>query len=108
MEKIWAVGTATCGTTRELVWTDGGDPSRPPWEGFGEDWIDCNTEENARLVAAAPKLQKALCDLLDRYLFLVNSGDAGYWDPETESEVIAARSALKEASTPPAPAVPQA
>lgn len=36
----------------------------------------------------------ALQSLLDRYLELANSGDAGFWDPEEEPEVIAARAAL--------------
>jgi hypothetical protein len=35
----------------------------------------------------------ALQSLLDRYLELANSGDAGFWDPEEEPEVIAARAA---------------
>jgi hypothetical protein len=37
---------------------------------------------------------EALQALLDHYLSLVNSGDAGNWDPEAEEVVIAARAAL--------------
>lgn len=33
--------------------------------------------------------------LLSHYVSLVNSGDAGNWNPETEPEVIAARAELK-------------
>lgn len=33
--------------------------------------------------------------LLDHYLELVNSGDAGTWDPETEEPVIRLRRALQ-------------
>ena len=40
------------------------------------------------------KLKKALTALLDRYVGLVNCGDCGNWNPETEEEVIAARAAL--------------
>jgi hypothetical protein len=40
-------------------------------------------------------LKIALRGLLVRYLELVNSGDAGYWDPELEGPVVAARWALK-------------
>jgi pimeloyl-ACP methyl ester carboxylesterase len=37
----------------------------------------------------------ALRDLLDRYVSLVESGDAGHWDAEEEPVVIAARAALR-------------
>lgn len=50
---------------------------------------------NAHLIAAAPSMYKALDNLLTRYLALVNSGDCGFWDAETEPEVIATRAALK-------------
>ncbi len=39
-------------------------------------------------------LRQALQALLKRYVELVNSGDAGNWDPEAEPEVIAARQVL--------------
>lgn len=52
---------------------------------------------NARLIAAAPCLLEALTRLLDRYTGLVNCGDCGFWDPETEDEVIAARAAISKA-----------
>lgn len=42
-----------------------------------------------------PTLVKALEGLLDHYVQLVNSGDAGNWDPEKEPVVIAARHALR-------------
>lgn len=38
---------------------------------------------------------EALQALLTRYTNLINSGDAGFWDPETEQVVIDARAALK-------------
>lgn len=37
---------------------------------------------------------EALKGLLERYVGLVNSGDAGFWDPETEQEVATARAAI--------------
>lgn len=40
------------------------------------------------------RLRNALDGLLERYTGLVNSGDAGFWDPENEPVVIAARKAL--------------
>jgi hypothetical protein len=47
-------------------------------------------EAKTRIEAA----EQALRDLLDRYTALVNCGDCGNWNPETEPEVIAARRAL--------------
>ena len=45
------------------------------------------------------QLTNALQGLLDRYLELVNSGDAGNWNPEKEPQVIAARVALGKKPT---------
>jgi hypothetical protein len=42
---------------------------------------------------------KALDNLLNRYVGLVNSGDAGNWDPEQEQEVRDARAVLKTYKT---------
>jgi hypothetical protein len=39
-------------------------------------------------------LRRALVGLLDRYVGLVESGDAGFWDAEKEQCVINARDAL--------------
>lgn len=48
-----------------------------------------------RLKAKAETRRKALQELLARYVGLVNCGDCGFWDPETEKEVKAARRALQ-------------
>lgn len=40
------------------------------------------------------RLRTALTGLLDRYCDLVNSGDCGFWNPEDEKSVKAARRAL--------------
>lgn len=48
-----------------------------------------------------PLLIKALRELLDHYVGLVNSGDAGNWDPEKEGEVAQARAALRLANVAP-------
>jgi len=39
-------------------------------------------------------LELALEELLETYCELVNCGDCGSWDPETDSEVISAREVL--------------
>lgn len=59
---------------------------------FSDNW-----RNDARLIAAAPDLFEALTGLLEHYLSLANSGDAGFWDPEKEAQVIAARSAIAKA-----------
>jgi hypothetical protein len=45
-------------------------------------------------------LVKALDGMVNMYADLVNSGDAGFWDPEKVDEVIAARDALRSVGTP--------
>ena len=57
---------------------------------------DEDFQANAALIAAAPCLLSALEGILDRYTGLVNSGDAGNWDPEDEDVVKQARAAIKK------------
>jgi hypothetical protein len=52
-----------------------------------------------RAVAERAELLTALQGTLDRWIDLVNSGDAGNWDPETEPHVIAARAAISKATS---------
>lgn len=59
--------------------------------------LDPDHLENANLIASAPDLLEALEGLLDRYTQLINCGDCGNWDPETEKDVIAARAAIHKA-----------
>nr|WP_155997860.1 hypothetical protein [Ochrobactrum sp. UNC390CL2Tsu3S39] len=69
----------------------------------GELWNDvaplteAEAKANAHLIAAAPELYYALTALINRYVSLVRSGDADFWDPEAEEEVINARDALAKA-----------
>lgn len=53
------------------------------------DWVLWKDAE-ARIAT----LETALAMLLKRYVDLINCGDCGHWDPETDLEVITARSAL--------------
>lgn len=54
-------------------------------------------EANARLISAAPDMYEALKAFLKYYVGFVNSGDAGFWDPEKDEIVINARAALSKA-----------
>lgn len=60
---------------------------------------DAEMEATARLIASAPDLLEALKGMTEHYAALVNSGDCGSWDPETEAEVIAARAAIAKAES---------
>ena len=48
-----------------------------------------------KLEADLAACREALTALLNRYVGLVNSGDAGFWNPEEEVEVQQARAALR-------------
>lgn len=51
---------------------------------------------SGRVQAVAEQLATAASTHLERYVALVNSGDAGNWNPETEAHVVALRQALAE------------
>lgn len=58
-------------------------------------WTVCipiHTDEEVKTLQN--ELRSALEGLLDHYVALVASGDAGFWNPEEEPQVIAARAAL--------------
>jgi hypothetical protein len=50
-----------------------------------------------RAVNSHADLLAALKDMAVRYTALVNCGDCGNWDPETEPQVVAAREAIAKA-----------
>ena len=56
--------------------------------------------DRARLIAAAPDMWAALQSMVGHYVELAESGDAGFWDPNTEPEVVAARAAIAKAEPP--------
>lgn len=56
-------------------------------------------EADAILIAAAPDLLEALETFVAEYVDLVQSGDAGFWNPEHEPKVIMARKAIAKART---------
>lgn len=69
----------------------------PPNLYFAEGMTEAEIDANGYLMAAARETTAALQVLLHRYVTLASSGDCGFWDPETEPEVIAARAALAKA-----------
>jgi len=65
--------------------------------GVGRIAHDLTPHPDAILIAAAPDLLSALNGLLQMYVAFINSGDAGNWNPEDESQVKAARAAIAKA-----------
>lgn len=59
--------------------------------------MDFINEEDAKLISAAPELLAALMKFTEDYVEMVNSGDCGFWDPENEAKVKAARAAIAKA-----------
>jgi len=53
-------------------------------------------ERELAAVREAERLTAALRGLTEHYVAMVNSGDCGFWNPEEEPEVIAARAALQQ------------
>ena len=70
---------------------------------ISDAWPNGNirTEANAAFIVKSvnnhEKLLDALMGLTEMYVEMVDSGDCGNWDPETDNEVIAAREAIKQA-----------
>lgn len=62
------------------------------WE---RDSMNAHTGAN-RLGDQRDNAHRALQGLVDHYTRLVNSGDAGNWDPEQEPVLVAARTSLRD------------
>lgn len=60
--------------------------------------LNANAEFIVRACNSHDALLEALRRMLGRYVELVNCGDCGSWNPETEAEVIAARAAIARAT----------
>lgn len=58
---------------------------------------DEEIEATMALLESSPALFEALKQFVSEYVALINSGDCGNWDPETEEKVIKARAALSSA-----------
>ena len=56
-----------------------------------------HSRDDALFYAAAPDMYEALKTFVAEYVDFVESGDAGFWDPEKEAKVIAARAAIAKA-----------
>lgn len=59
--------------------------------------IASRLEANANLIAAAPELYEALENQLKNWIELIESGDAGFWNPDDDEHVIAMRKVLAKA-----------
>jgi hypothetical protein len=54
-------------------------------------------ESDERIRKAAPQLLDALEEITEMYCAMINSGDCGNWNPETDKEVIKSRAAIAAA-----------
>lgn len=77
------------------------DEKRDVWSYSAELVRDYASAAIAAQQAAPAAMAKALSDLLEMYVAMVNSGDAGNWNPELEPEVKAARAAFASLPVPP-------
>ena len=57
-------------------------------------------QDKAELLERITRLEEALEGTVKWIVHLADSGDAGFWDVEKQSEIIAARAALKKESKP--------
>ena len=70
------------------------------------EWIKCNklnalqSQEIIALKARIKRLEEALEGTVKWIVRLADSGDAGLWNPEEQSEIIAAKAALKKEAKP--------
>lgn len=64
-------------------------------KGFGPDRDE--RDANAHLIASAPDIYEALEKQLKNWIELIESGDAGHWDPEEDAHVISMRAVLAKA-----------
>ena len=58
------------------------------------------SRDKAELLERIKRLEEALEGTVKWIVHLADSGDAGFWDVEKQSEIIAARAALKKESKP--------
>ena len=58
------------------------------------------SRDKVELLARIKQLEEALEGTVKWIVHLADSGDAGFWDVEKQSEIIAARAALKKESKP--------
>ena len=58
---------------------------------FIEDALEKGLAAMEQMVEALRDVTDCLSDMTEHYVRLAGCGDCGFWDPEQESEVIAAR-----------------
>lgn len=61
-----------------------------------EDGLEKGLAAMTQMAALMSDVTDCLSDMTEHYVQLAGCGDCGHWDPEKESEVIAARKMISE------------
>lgn len=85
------------GADGELIANNASYYSSAPIDDDAAYIVEC-VNSHASLVEEVERLREALTTFVDEYVEMVNSGDCGFWDPEKEDKVVAARKALEKSN----------
>lgn len=94
--KVERDGKPYCGSHDPVLMREKANKRFGDWKAKNDTRISLDKRFRHK-AACFDELRDALESLLSRYTGRVNCGDCGNWDPETEAEVISARTALSKA-----------